>query len=112
MMPAFHVAQAWQTAFPPNQAGNHFWQRPSVHNGFYQSYTANDFGKKIVRRVCELVSTHDWDWTKVCDMTLAKVLLCKAFRSFQCILNPESQIILPRCQWCNQAQTSSNINIM
>ena len=57
--------QAWQTAFPPNQAGNHFWERPAVHNGFYQSYTANDFGKKIVRRVCELVSSHDWDWTKV-----------------------------------------------
>ena len=58
--------QAWQTAFPPNQTGNHFWERPSVHNGFYRSYTANDFGKKIVRRVCELVSSHDWDWTKVC----------------------------------------------
>ena len=57
--------QAWQTAFPPNQAGNHFWERPAVHNGFYQSYTANDFGKKIVRRVCELVSSYDWDWTKV-----------------------------------------------
>lgn len=37
-----------------------------MHNGFYRSYTANDFGKKIVRRVCELVSSHDWDWTKVC----------------------------------------------
>lgn len=37
-----------------------------MHNGFYQSYTANDFGKKIVRRVCELVTSLDWDWTKVC----------------------------------------------
>ncbi len=64
MRPA--ILQAWQTAFPPNHAGRNFWERPSVHNGFYQSYTANDFGKKIVRRVCELVSSHDWDWTKVC----------------------------------------------
>lgn len=88
-------AQAWQTAFPPNQTGNHFWQRPSVHNGFYQSYTANDFGKKIVRRVCELVSTHDWDWTKVGDTTLANVLLCKDLKSFPVHFALEVSIILP-----------------
>ena len=60
-----HLLQAWQTPFPPNQAGNHFWERPAVHNGFYDSYTANDFGRKIVRRVCEIVSSNDWEWTKV-----------------------------------------------
>ena len=76
------AAQAWQTPFPPNQTGNHFWERPAVHNGFYQSYTANDFGRKIVRRVCELITSNDWDWTKVsstCDLNplVSSLNVCK-----------------------------------
>ena len=56
-----------------------------MHNGFYQSYTANDFGKKIVHRVCELVSSHDWDWTKVRD-TQSRLLRSTKFTSiFHCL---------------------------
>lgn len=58
-------AQAWQVPHPPPR-GNHFCGgRPAVHQGFLKSWTANGLGQRIVERVLDIVTSHEWACTKV-----------------------------------------------
>ncbi|KAK9907744.1 hypothetical protein WJX75_009081 [Coccomyxa subellipsoidea] len=57
--------QAWQVPHPPPR-GNHFCGgRPAVHQGFLKSWTANGLGQRIVERVLDIVTSHEWACTKV-----------------------------------------------
>jgi hypothetical protein len=60
------LLQAWQVPHPPKRGSGFCNDRPAVHKGFLQSYTANGFNQRIVDRVAEIVATHEWPCTKVC----------------------------------------------
>lgn len=57
--------QAWQVPHPPARGSHFCGGRPAVHQGFLKSWVANGLNQRIVARVEDIVTSHEWACTKV-----------------------------------------------
>ncbi|CAL8470482.1 g10024 [Coccomyxa elongata] len=57
--------QAWQVPHPPARGSHFCGGRPAVHQGFLKSWVANGLNQRIIARVEDIVTSHEWACTKV-----------------------------------------------